>query len=261
MRLITWNVNSVRLRLDGLSRLVSETGADVVCLQEIKADKTKFPFEAIRNIGFPHIEMEGIPGYHGVATLSRIPMERIEGRDWCGKQDGRYIGVKLNSGLAVHNFYVPAGGDEPDAEVNSKFQHKLDFLDEMAIWGQSQKHADAVLVGDLNVAPLPNDVWSHKALLKVVSHTPIEVDALQKAQTLGRWTDLIRLKISEDTPLFSWWSYRSKDWLQANRGRRLDHIWGLGAAVDTLSAASVIKEARGWEKPSDHAPVMVDFND
>ena len=130
MRLITWNVNSVRLRLDGLSRLVSETGVDVVCLQEIKADKTKFPFEAIRNIGFPYIEMEGIPGYHGVATLSRIPMERMEGRDWCGKQDGRYIGVKLNSGLSVHNFYVPAGGDEPDAEVNSKFQHKLDFLDE-----------------------------------------------------------------------------------------------------------------------------------
>jgi len=72
---------------------------------------------------------------------------------------------------------------------------------------------------------------------------------------------LVRLKISEDIPLFSWWCYRSKDWLQGNRGRRLAHIWGLGAAVDTLSAASVIKEARGWEKRSDHAPVMVDFDD
>lgn len=261
MRLVTWNVNSIRLRLDGLARLASATEVDVVCLQEIKADKTKFPFEAIRAIGFQYIEMEGFPGYHGVATLSKIPMERLEGRDWCGKQDGRYVGAKLKNGFSVHNFYVPAGGDEPDPTINDKFRHKLDFLSEMAAWGEAQANTDAILVGDLNVAPLPNDVWSHKALLKVVSHTPIEVEALEKAQVSGRWVDLVRRQIPENVPLFSWWSYRSKDWEEANRGRRLDHIWGVGGAVNACTAATVIKEARGWEKPSDHAPVMADFRD
>ena len=92
MRFVTWNVNSVRLRLPGLERLMAEVRPDVVCLQEIKADSTRFPFDAIREIGFPHIEMEGIPGYHGVATLSQLPLERLDGRDWCGKQDGRHVG-------------------------------------------------------------------------------------------------------------------------------------------------------------------------
>ena len=131
----------------------------------------------------------------------------------------------------------------------------------MAAWGEAQVNTDAILVGDLNVAPLPNDVWSHKALLKVVSHTPIEVDAIEKAQVSGRWVDLVRQQIPENVPLFSWWSYRSKDWEEANRGRRLDHIWGVGGAVNACTAATVLKEVRGWEKPSDHAPVMADFSD
>ncbi len=261
MRLVTWNVNSVRLRLEGLARLMAECRPDVVCLQEIKADRAKFPFEAIGEIGFPHIEMDGIPGYHGVATLSRLPLVRLEGRDWCGKQDGRYLGAALPDGTEVHNFYVPAGGDEPDPEINDKFRHKLDFLAEMTEWGAAQAGRNAILVGDLNVAPLATDVWSHKQLLKVVSHTPVETDALGAMQAAGGWTDLVRKIVPEDTPLFSWWSYRSRDWAAADKGRRLDHIWGAGAAVERLTAATVLKEVRGWEKPSDHAPVMADFLD
>jgi len=259
MRFVTWNVNSVRLRLPGLARLAAELKPDVVCLQEIKADRSRFPFDDIADIGFPHVEMEGIPGYHGVATLSRLPLERLESREWCGKADGRHVGVALPDGVEVHNFYVPAGGDEPDPDINDKFRHKLDFLAEMVEWGAARGENGAILAGDLNVAPLPTDVWSHKQLLKVVSHTPVEVDALAAAQSAGAWTDLVRAQIAPETPLFSWWSYRSRDWAASNRGRRLDHIWGAGPIVDRLTAASVLAEVRGWEKPSDHAPVMADF--
>lgn len=261
MRFVTWNVNSVRLRLDGLARLMTEVRPDVVCLQEIKADRTRFPFDAVAEIGFPHVEMEGIPGYHGVATLSQLPLERLDGRDWCGKQDGRHVGVALPDGTEVHNFYVPAGGDDPNPDANDKFRHKLDFLAEMAEWGAARKATGALLAGDLNVAPLPSDVWSHKQLLKVVSHTPVEVDALEAARTAGGWSDLVRQAIDPETPVFSWWSYRARDWAASNRGRRLDHIWGAGAIAEKLTSATVLKEVRGWEKPSDHAPVLADFSD
>ena len=260
MRIMTWNVNSVRLRLAGLARLTEEAAPDVVCLQEIKADADKFPFDAIRELGYEHIEIEGIPGYHGVATLSRTPIGRLQGRDWCGKKDGRYVGVELGDGLQVHIFYVPAGGDEPDPDVNDKFRHKLDFLEEMRAWGRDLSERDAVLVGDLNVAPLPTDVWSHKQLLKIVSHTPVETDALDAVAQDGGWTDLVRRTTPPEEKLFSWWSYRSRDWTKNDRGRRLDHIWGQGAAADRFRHAAVLKEARGWEKPSDHVPIIADFD-
>lgn len=260
MRVITWNVNSVRLRLPGVERLFESVSPDVLCLQEIKADETRFPFQALRDIGFEHIEMQGIPGYHGVATLSKTPIERLEIREWCGKQDGRHVGVRMEDGTEVHNFYVPAGGDEPDTETNEKFRHKMDFLAEMAEWGAARDQSTpAVLVGDLNVAPLETDVWSHKQLRNVVSHTQVEIDALSHAQHSGGWQDVVRAAISPDVPLFSWWSYRARDWAASNRGRRLDHIWATPPLAARMNAASVIKEARGWEKPSDHAPILATF--
>jgi len=260
MRLITWNVNSVRLRLPAVAELLASAAPDVLCLQEIKADDSKFPFEALREIGFEHIETQGIKGYHGVATLARQPLEKLEPIEFCGKQDGRYIGVKLEDGTEVHNFYVPAGGDEPDPEVNDKFRHKMDFLAEMSEWGAARDQSTpAILVGDLNIAPLETDVWSHKQLLKVVSHTPAEVDALNLVQQSGGWRDIVREAIQPDVPLFTWWSYRSRDWAAANKGRRLDHIWATASAADRMKAAMVIKEVRGWEKPSDHAPVLAEF--
>lgn len=261
MRIVTWNVNSVRLRLAGLAQLMQDLKPDVVCLQEIKADASKFPFDDVKAIGFDHIEINGIKGYHGVATLARQPLERLDDRDWCGKQDGRHVGVGLKDGTEIHNFYVPAGGDEPDPDVNDKFRHKLDFLAEMADWGKGRGKGAAILVGDLNVAPLETDVWSHKQLLKVVSHTPVEVDALDHAQASGGWADLVRQAIPPEEKLFSWWSYRARDWSAADKGRRLDHVWGVGKAAKRFETAHVLRDARGWEKPSDHAPVVADFSD
>ena len=162
----------------------------------------------------------------------------------------------------VHNLYVPAGGDEPDPLVNEKFAHKLGFLDEMATWiaANGVASGDAILVGDLNVAPLEHDVWSHKALLKVVSHTPIELDRLGRVIDAGSWIDVLRTHVPAHEKCYTWWSYRSPDWAKADKGRRLDHIWASPSLRETLAGLTILKEARGWERPSDHVPVLARFD-
>ena len=139
-----------------------------------------------------------------------------------------------------------------------KFAHKLAFVDEMADWAKEQKPAAgrSILVGDLNIAPLEHDVWSHKALLRVVSHTPTEVEKLKRAQAAGPWVDALRKFVPDDQKLYTWWSYRSPDWSKANKGRRLDHIWVSPALDKAVTSMRVLRDARGWQRPSDHAPVM-----
>lgn len=114
-----------------------------------------------------------------------------------------------------------------------------------------------VLVGDLNVAPLEHDVWSHRQLLNVVSHTPVEVALMNELIASHDWVDVMRRFVPETEKLYSWWSYRAKDWAASDRGRRLDHVWVTPALADTAASMQVLKEARGWERASDHAPVIV----
>ena len=188
-------------------------------------------------------------------------------RSFCGKTDSRHIAVTFGERAALaepavlHNFYVPAGGDEPDPEINVKFAHKLAFLDEML--GSPDLRPDvearAVLVGDLNVAPLEHDVWSHKQLVKVVSHTPIECEKLVAVQRAGAWFDVMRAFVPEPAKLYTWWSYRAADWEAADRGRRLDHVWVSPAMKDRVSAMAIAKQARGWSRPSDQVPVTATF--
>ena len=261
MRVVTWNVNSVRLRLDLIDRMVSVLDPDYVCLQEIKVATESFPSDAISEIGFPHQAVRGMKGYNGVAILSRTPIGNSIGRDWCGREDARHVAATVAEDIELHNFYVPAGGDEPDPEINHKFAHKLAFLAEAASWsGELPPLGKQILVGDLNIAPLKTDVWSHRQLLKVVSHTPVEVDGLAKWREAYGWVDAVRLAIPAEEKLFSWWSYRNRTWPGSNRGRRLDHIWVSPALVNCVSAAGILAEARGWDNPSDHAPVWADFS-
>src|SRR5262249_23272235 len=149
------------------------------------------------------------------------------------------------------------GGDEPDPEINVKFAHKLAFLDEMRSAQTLHPVAKqrAILVGDLNVAPLEHDVWSHKQMLRVVSHTPIECEKLTATQKTGQWFDAMRAFVREPAKLYTWWSYRAQDWAGADRGRRLDHIWVSPELSDRVSSLKIRREARGWERPSDHVPV------
>ena len=140
-----------------------------------------------------------------------------------------------------------AGGDLPDPLLNEKFRHKLDFLEAMDAWfrGMRTKAKNRmIMVGDLNVAPLPTDVWSHKQLLKVVSHTPIEVERLARVQASHDWVDLMRRHVPAEEKLFTWWSYRNRDWRASNRGRRLDHIWATPSIAKASCGVEVVREGR-----------------
>ena len=265
LKLTTWNINSVRLRIGLVERLLAEQRPDILCLQETKCRDAEFPLGAFRGAGYQHLAINGQKGYHGVAIASRLPFLSIERRGFCGKADARHIAVTVAPNgrpITVHNFYVPAGGDEPDPAINPKFEHKLGFLDEMAAWMRQEGIAggDAILVGDLNVAPLEHDVWSHKALLKVVSHTPVEVEKFGRVQAAGPWVDVLRHHVPADQKCYTWWSYRSPDWAKADKGRRLDHIWVSQGLGDTMSGLAILKDARDWERPSDHVPVTATFD-
>ncbi len=259
LRITTWNVNSVRLRLDGVAALVEAHDPHVICLQEIKVVTDSFPLDAFAELGYRHSVVNGVKGYNGVAILSRLPLENGDCREWCDRADGRHAAATLPGGIEINNFYVPAGGDVPDPLANDKFAHKLDFLAEMACWFAARKAPlnRLVMVGDLNVAPLETDVWSHKALLKVVSHTPVEVAALDRLRAAHDWVAAVRRFIPPEEQLYRWWSYRARDWEAADRGRRLDHVWVTPALDDALKGAEVLRDARGWSAPSDHVPVTV----
>ena len=129
----------------------------------------------------------------------------------------------------------------------------------MRAWSSKEKPGRTVLVGDLNIAPLEDDVWSHRQLLKVVSHTPVEVGKLADLQSAAGWVDITRRHIPEGK-LYSWWSYRARDWVASDRGRRLDHIWATPDIADVAHSSKILKKARGWPRPSDHAPVFAKFN-
>ena len=262
MKLTTWNINSVRLRIGIVERFLKEQQPDVLCLQETKCRNDQFPLKAFVKAGYEHVAIHGQPGYHGVAIASRIPFTAETTTQFCGMEDTRHISVVLKGGLHLHNFYVPAGGDEPDPDKNPKFDHKLKFMTEMAGPFAETVAKKSILVGDLNVAPTENDVWSHKQLLKVVSHTPVEVDHLRKVIDSAGWIDVARELVPEPEKLYTWWSYRAKDWRASNRGRRLDHIWVTpalkkAALAGGSQAYTIHDDARGWEKPSDHAPVSL----
>jgi exodeoxyribonuclease-3 len=261
----TWNINSVRLRIDLVCRYLKERSPDILCLQETKCPQGQFPSGPIKDLGYSNIAEFGQKGYHGVAIVSRLPFTDQHSRDFCKKGDCRHVSVKLAlpEPVILHNFYIPAGGDEPDPEVNDKFAHKLQFLDELKKWTKKDAKPtghEAILVGDLNIAPLHEDVWSHKDLLKVVSHTPVETEALLAIQTAGQWHDIMRQHVPTDQKLYTWWSYRAKDWQAADRGRRLDHVWSSEGLARRSVGIDVLKEARGWERTSDHVPVLARFD-
>ena len=260
MRLMTWNINSLRLRLNLLAEIVETLKPDVVCLQETKVPDDLFPLDGVKALGFDHVAFKGMKSYNGVAILSRLPLTDIRTYPRVGRDDCRHLSAQV-AGFELHNLYIPAGGDEPDAAINSKFAHKLDFLRELTQWyGQTfTPDRPMVLVGDLNIAPLPTDVWSHKQLLKVVSHTPIEVELLDELQKSLQWVDAVRHFVPAEEKIFSWWSYRSPDWSRHDRGRRLDHIWVTPALQSRLQGAQIARQCRSWQQPSDHVPVIVDL--
>lgn len=256
----TWNINSARLRMPIIEKYLTAEAPDVLCLQEIKCEESKFPAKALADLGYKHQAVCGQKGYHGVATVSRVPIREISRHDWQSNGEARHIGVEIiGSDMLIDNVYVPAGGDIPDREKNVKFGQKLDFLGRMIDWAHTIERP-TLIVGDFNIAPLESDVWNHKQLLKVVSHTPIEVETLARFQAAHEWVDLGRQFVSEPDRYYSWWSYRSPDWRKNDRGRRLDHMWASPALAKQATGHRILEEARDWEKPSDHIPLVTEFN-
>jgi exodeoxyribonuclease-3 len=260
MRIVTWNINSIRIRLENLARLNKEVEPDIICLQETKVIDSLFPYNEVKSLGFDYIEISGEKGYNGVAILSKLPLKNIEYIKFAHDTACRHISAIIGDGIELHNLYVPAGGDIPDAKLNDKFAYKLEFMDELHKWFLSKKPSDKIIiVGDLNIAPLEHDVWSHKQLLSVVSHTPIEVEKMNILQAGLNWIDVPRKFVANNQKLYSWWSYRNRDWKKSDRGRRLDHIWVTPALANNIHNSYILRDARDWPNPSDHVPVIGEF--
>lgn len=258
----TWNINSVRLRMPIVAQFLQEDAPDVLCLQEIKCEEHLFPYEAFNALGYTHHAVHGQKGYHGVATVAKIPLTEYSRHDWQDNGEARHVGVELGGagkGLRLDNVYVPAGGDIPDREKNNKFGQKLDFLERMTRWAGGID-APTMIVGDFNIAPLESDVWNHKQLLKVVSHTPLEVETLQRFMDAHGWSDIGREQIEAPERYYSWWSYRSKDHTVSDRGRRLDHMWSSAEVAKQVTGHRLREDTRSWEKPSDHIPLITELS-
>ncbi len=241
-----------------------EQAPDVLCMQEIKCQTGEFPAEAFAAMGLPHLRIAGQKGWHGVAIASRLPIEDAPELKVCREGHARCVSGVI-AGVEIQNFYIPAGGDLPDRELNPKFDHKLDFYEKLtAEMAKRDPKGPLIVTGDLNVAPGEYDVWNHRYMSKVVSHTPVEVEAFDKLMKALDFIDVVRAAIPDPQKIASWWSYRAADFRASNRGLRLDHLllspglrdaaWRHGAP-----AARVHDDVREWEKPSDHAPVSVDL--
>ncbi len=268
IRLATWNVNSLRQRLDHLARFAAEAAPDLICLQETKVVDELFPRAALHAMGYPHLLVHGQKGYNGVAIASRLPFAAQGTKVWCGRDDRRHAFVRLEDGagglaggLEVHNFYVPSGGPVPDPETNDKFAHKLAFLAEMADWARASKlgRRRAVLLGDLNVAPLERDVWNHKRLLRSVGHTPVESERMAALRAAGALIDVGRHFVPATEPLYTWWGYRYAQAFAKDYGWRLDHVLVTPPLEAALARFRVVRETRAWDRPSDHVPLVLDL--
>ncbi|WP_322894463.1 MULTISPECIES: exodeoxyribonuclease III [unclassified Yoonia] len=257
--LATWNINSVRLREELVLQMLREEQPDILCLQECKSPVDLIPVAQFQAMGYTHMVARGQKGYNGVAIISKLPLTEAGAEDYAGLGHARHVAATLENGVTIHNHYVPAGGDIADREINAKFGNKLDYLTDMRDAYHAMRPERSILVGDLNIAPREDDVWNHKALLKVVSHTPIEVDHFGQVMDAGAWVDVTRQDIPEGN-LYSWWSYRSPDWDAADKGRRLDHIWATPDISSAAHGSRVLRHVRGWDKPSDHAPVFASFD-
>lgn len=264
MKISTWNVNSLRKRLNSLKIFADKHQPDIIALQETKVENHLFPKKEIEEIGYKYCVYSGQKSYNGVAILSRIPLVKNSHFSLnLYNEDKRHIAVTINlenTKIELHNFYIPAGGDLADIELNSKFKHKLEYISLMQKWfllNRCQNKDNIIILGDLNIAPHKNDVWSSKSLANVISHTYIERKILIEMKNKLNFIDTARYFTPMENKIYSWWSYRNKDWQKSDRGRRLDHIWISRNLKAYLSSCEFIKEMRQYENPSDHIPYII----
>jgi len=255
LRVASYNVNGIRARLPLLVSWLDEKKFEVVCLQETKVQDQDFPHEPLEKSGYRCV-YRGEKGFNGVAVLSREPLEVLRvGLDDGGPPDEtRLILVRL-LGFSLLNTYVPQG-TAPDSD---RFQYKLDWLDRIRRFLERHFTSDEPLVwvGDFNVAPESRDVYDPEGLVGSIGFHPEEHRALDEVRQWG-FVDLFRLHVDEGGQ-FTFWDYRIRNALARRMGWRVDHIWATQPMAERSRGASIDADLRGAEKPSDHAPILVEF--
>lgn len=251
MNVVTWNINSIRVRLPSLLSWLKETGPDIVLLQETKATDDQFPREDIEDLHY-NIATYGQKTYNGVAILSKFPIDDVtQGIPGFEDDQARYLEAVIK-GIRVASVYVPNGM----AVGSDKYAYKLDFLNHLYTHVQTLlNHEEAFLLGgDFNVAPQDEDVYDPQEWHeKILCSTP-EREEFRSLIYLGL-TDALRALHPQEKDLYTWWDYRGGAW-QNNEGMRIDHFLLSPQATDHLTNAFVDKSVRSFEKASDHAPVV-----
>ncbi|MGH6872418.1 MAG: exodeoxyribonuclease III [Rhizomicrobium sp.] len=254
MKIATWNVNSVKARLDTVVAWLKETSPDVACFQEIKCQDDAFPRQAFEDLGY-NCAVHGQKTYNGVAMLSKRPMEDMAPRLPGGESDehSRYLEVVVpgdTGTVRIASIYAPNG----NPIGTDKFAYKLAWLDRLAGRASAllENEEPVVLMGDYNVIPEADDCWDPKAWAGDALFQPESRAALRRVEYLG-YTDAFRACHSE-THRYTFWDYQAGAW-QKDHGIRIDHILLSPQAVDRLKSCGIDKHVRGWDKPSDHVPV------
>lgn len=259
MRIATWNVNSIRQRLDSLQAWLKERAPDIVCLQEIKCQDDAFPREPLEALGY-NVAVHGQKTFNGVALLSKLPFDEVAPGLIGDEADvqARFLEalVSTKTGVVrVVSLYLPNGNPAP----GDKYEYKLRWMDRLHAFAADRLKLEEplVLAGDYNVIPQPVDakrpeVWVNDALF-----LPQTRERFRALTNLG-FTDAIRA-VTDDSGVYSFWDYQAGAW-QKNEGIRIDHLLLSPQAADKLTDAGIDKHVRSWDKPSDHVPVWADLN-
>ncbi|MFK8011532.1 MAG: exodeoxyribonuclease III [Marinicellaceae bacterium] len=254
MKIVSWNVNSLKVRLEHVLEWSKINTPDVLAIQETKLVDEKFPREAIEKAGY-HVSYSGQPTYNGVAILSTSPISEvvtdIEGLD---DPQRRILAVTIDD-VRIINLYV-VNGSEPNSE---KYQYKMHWLDKVTefIEQQTQEYDNVIVLGDFNIAIDDRDVWDPEYWKGKILCTEKERGKLEKILDLG-FDDSFRL-LHDEGGHYSWWDYRMAGF-QRNLGLRIDLILSNESMSEMLTAAYIDKSPRGWERPSDHTPVIAEFD-
>ena len=255
MKLATWNVNSILARLPHVQRWLQAEQPDVLCMQETKCLDEKFPFDAFKEMGYC-AEVLGQRTYNGVAILSREECSAVQ-RGYADDAEGAHARLLVANvkGIQVVNVYIPNG----QAVGSDKFQFKLEWMGRLRNFLDANCDANTpvVLCGDFNVAPEDRDIHDPRLWQERIMCSQAERDALERIKQWG-FTDAFRLH-NEQGGLYSWWDYRAGAF-RRNMGLRIDHVWVSRPLVARSSTARIDSEPRTWEKPSDHAPLIAEFN-
>jgi exodeoxyribonuclease-3 len=253
VKIATWNVNSLKVRLPHVLAWLEQAAPDVLALQETKTRDEEFPADAFTHLGYT-VVYSGQPTYNGVAVLARAPIEDVAyGAQLPDPTQKRALAVTVG-GVRVWNVYVPNG----QSVESEKYRFKLDWLAALRDVLQTElaRHRALVVLGDFNIAPEDRDVHDPAKWEGQVLCTPAEREALRAMTALGLH-DVFRL-FEQPERSYSWWDYRAGAF-RRNQGLRIDLILASDALREVCTAARIDREPRGWERPSDHVPVVADF--